>query len=103
MLCGRPGRARDAQGPALAANLQSAGADWHSLRLRLPNHFLPPASRGLVPTAMVLVKANSLAGASYCGQGRLRAQRARLPAPNARCPTALFRWLTYGTSATERD
>src|SRR6476661_6990503 len=101
MPCGRPVRVQDAQGPTPAANRQSAGAHLHRLRLRLPTHFLPPALRGIARTATALVKANFLAGVSDCGPGRLPAPLARPPAPHARLSTALFRWLRYGTSATE--
>src|SRR6476646_9598886 len=103
MRCGRPVRVRDAQGLIPAANRQSAGADSHSLRLLLPNHFPPLASRGIARTATTLVKASFLAGVSDCGLGRPPAPLARPPASHARPSTALFRWLRSGTSATERD
>src|SRR6476646_24729 len=103
MRCGRPVRVRDAQGLTPAANRQSAGADSHNLRLRLPNHFPPPASREIARTATALVKANFLAGVSDCGPGRLPAPLARPLAPHARLSIALFRSPNSGTSATERD
>src|SRR5437867_303140 len=102
MPCGRPVRVRDARGPTPVANRQSDGADLHRLRLRLPNHFSPPASRGLVRTATSLVKANFLASVSDCGPGRPPARLARPPASHARLSTALARWPGYETSATDR-
>src|SRR5207253_8970205 len=101
MPCARPVRVRDARGLTPVANRQSAGADSHSLRLRLPNQFLPSASRGIARTAAALVKANFLAGVSDYGLGRPQAPLARPPASRARPSTASFRWPRYGTSATE--
>src|SRR5437868_9783432 len=103
MPCARPIRVRDARGLTPVANRQSAGADSHSSRRLLPNHFPLPASRGIARTATALVKANFLAGVSDCGLGRPPAPLARPLARHARPSTALFRWLRYGTSATERD
>src|SRR4029077_293793 len=102
MRCGRPVRVRDAQGLTPTANRQSAGAGSHNLRLRLPNHFPPPASRGIARTATALVKANFLEGVSDCVLVRPPVPLARPPASHARPSTVLFRWLRYGTSSTER-